>query len=36
MRTGHSPEGFRERMRQAGLNAEIVILQEGESWMPQA
>ncbi|MGA3092350.1 MAG: MBL fold metallo-hydrolase [Terriglobales bacterium] len=35
MRTGHSPEGFRERMRQAGLNAEIVILQEGESWMPQ-
>lgn len=36
MRTGHSPEGFRERMRQAGLNAEIVILQEGETWMPAA
>jgi len=36
MRTGHSPEGFRERICQAGLSAEIVILKEGESWMPPA
>ena len=36
MRTGHSPAGFRERIRQAGLSAEIVILQEGETWMPPA
>jgi L-ascorbate metabolism protein UlaG (beta-lactamase superfamily) len=36
MRTSHSPGGFRERARQAGLSANIVILQEGESWMPAA
>src|SRR5208282_6203799 len=36
MRTSHSPESFRERARGAGLSAEIVILQEGESWMPPA
>jgi N-acyl-phosphatidylethanolamine-hydrolysing phospholipase D len=32
MRTKQTPEGFRERMRQAGLEAEVVILREGESW----
>jgi L-ascorbate metabolism protein UlaG (beta-lactamase superfamily) len=36
MRTAHTPEGFRERASQAGLKAEIVILQEGQSWMPPA
>jgi L-ascorbate metabolism protein UlaG (beta-lactamase superfamily) len=36
MRTAHTPEGFRDRVRQAGLHAEIVILQEGESWIPPA
>ena len=36
MRTSHSPEGFRKRARQAGLSSEVVILQEGESWMPLA
>jgi len=36
MRTSHTPEGFRERVHQAGLNTEIVILREGESWMPLA
>jgi L-ascorbate metabolism protein UlaG (beta-lactamase superfamily) len=35
MRTSDSPEGFRERARQAGLSTEIVILQEGESWIPR-
>jgi L-ascorbate metabolism protein UlaG (beta-lactamase superfamily) len=34
MRTGHTPAGFRERVRQADLSTNIVILQEGESWMP--
>ncbi|MGA7557673.1 MAG: MBL fold metallo-hydrolase [Terriglobales bacterium] len=33
MRTSQTPEGFRERARQAGLSVEIVILQEGESWI---
>ena len=32
MRTSHTPEGFCERARQAGLGAEVVILQEGKSW----
>ncbi len=36
MRTSQTPEGFRERAHQAGLSAKIVILQEGESWMPPA
>jgi hypothetical protein len=36
MRTSDTPEGFRERVQQAGLSAKIVILQEGESWMPPA
>jgi L-ascorbate metabolism protein UlaG (beta-lactamase superfamily) len=36
MRTSQTPEGFRERAQQAGLSAETVILQEGESWMPPA
>jgi len=31
MRTSHSPGGFRERARQAGLSANIVILQEGKA-----
>lgn len=34
MRSSDTPEGFRERMRQAGLNAQVAILKEGESWMP--
>jgi len=36
MRTSDTPEGFRERAQQAGLSAKIVLLQEGESWMPPA
>lgn len=36
MRTSQTPEGFRERARQADLRANIVILQDGESWMPLA
>lgn len=34
MRTNQTPESFRERASQAGLNAQVVILQEGESWTP--
>ncbi len=34
MRTSDTAEGFRERVRQAGLNTEIVILKEGENWTP--
>jgi L-ascorbate metabolism protein UlaG (beta-lactamase superfamily) len=34
MRTRQTPEGFRDRARQAGLEAEVVILHEGESWAP--
>ena len=34
LRTGDSPEGFRERARHAGLSVEVVILREGESWVP--
>jgi len=36
MRTADTPEGFCERVHQAGLSAKIVILHEGESWMPPA
>ena len=32
LRTGDSPEGFRKRVRDAGLKTEVVILREGESW----
>ena len=32
LRTGHTPEGFRKRVRDAGLKTEVVILREGESW----
>ncbi|MFZ0862068.1 MAG: MBL fold metallo-hydrolase [Candidatus Sulfotelmatobacter sp.] len=35
MRTNQTPESFRERARQAGLSAQVVILKEGESWQPQ-
>jgi L-ascorbate metabolism protein UlaG (beta-lactamase superfamily) len=31
-RTGQTPEGFSRRVREAGLNTEVVILREGESW----
>ncbi len=33
MRTRDTPEGFRERLRQAGMNTEVMILMEGQSWM---
>jgi len=36
MRTGDTPEGFRERVRRAGLSAEVMILKEGESWTSAA
>jgi L-ascorbate metabolism protein UlaG (beta-lactamase superfamily) len=32
MRTSQTPEGFRERVRQAGIAANVAILHEGESW----
>jgi L-ascorbate metabolism protein UlaG (beta-lactamase superfamily) len=35
MRTGETPEGFSKRLRDAGLNTEVVILREGESWTGQ-
>jgi L-ascorbate metabolism protein UlaG (beta-lactamase superfamily) len=34
LRTGQTPEGFSQRVREAGLKAEVVILREGESWAP--
>jgi len=36
MRTSDTADGFRERLRQAGLNTETVILKESENWMPPA
>lgn len=33
MRTRQTPESFQQRISQAGLKTQIVILQEGESWM---
>jgi L-ascorbate metabolism protein UlaG (beta-lactamase superfamily) len=32
MRTGHSPEGFRKRIQEAGLDTKVVILREGDRW----
>jgi L-ascorbate metabolism protein UlaG (beta-lactamase superfamily) len=32
MRTSQTPEGFRKRCQDAGLNVEVKILREGESW----
>jgi L-ascorbate metabolism protein UlaG (beta-lactamase superfamily) len=32
LRTSQTAESFRERVRQAGLNAQVAILREGESW----
>jgi L-ascorbate metabolism protein UlaG (beta-lactamase superfamily) len=32
LRTGQTPEGFSRHVRDAGLNSEVVILREGESW----
>jgi N-acyl-phosphatidylethanolamine-hydrolysing phospholipase D len=32
LRTNHTPEGFRQRVRQASLSTRIVILLEGQSW----
>lgn len=32
LRTSQTPEGFQERVRQAGLPINVVILHEGESW----
>lgn len=31
LRTDHTPEGFRQRLRKANLT-EIIVLQEGEAW----
>jgi L-ascorbate metabolism protein UlaG (beta-lactamase superfamily) len=36
MRTRQTPEDFRDRVHQAGLSTEVVILKEGESWVPAA
>jgi L-ascorbate metabolism protein UlaG (beta-lactamase superfamily) len=32
LRTKHSPEGFTRRLRAAGLNVEVKVLHDGESW----
>jgi L-ascorbate metabolism protein UlaG (beta-lactamase superfamily) len=32
LRTNHSPEGFRRRVGEAGIDADVVILREGERW----
>ena len=32
LRTKDSPEGFRKRIHDAGLKAEVIVLREGESW----
>jgi L-ascorbate metabolism protein UlaG (beta-lactamase superfamily) len=32
LRTSQTPEGFHKRLRQAGLQTNVVILHEGESW----
>lgn len=32
LRTGQTPERFRQRLKEAGVPAEVVILKEGESW----
>jgi L-ascorbate metabolism protein UlaG (beta-lactamase superfamily) len=31
LRTGHTPEGFQRRLREAGLGTEVVVLQEGQT-----
>lgn len=33
LRTGQTPESFRQRMMKAGVPGEVVILKEGESWV---
>jgi len=35
LRTGHTAEGFSKRLRDAGLETEVAILREGESWTTQ-
>ena len=35
MRTGHSPEGFRSRLREAGIDTTVAILGEGERWQSE-
>ena len=35
LRTGQTPEGFRKRVRDAGLKTEVVILHEDENWTNQ-
>jgi L-ascorbate metabolism protein UlaG (beta-lactamase superfamily) len=35
LRTGQTAEGFSRRVRDAGLQTEVVILREGESWTSQ-
>jgi L-ascorbate metabolism protein UlaG (beta-lactamase superfamily) len=36
LRTGQTAEGFSRRVREAGLQTEVVMLREGESWMGQS
>jgi L-ascorbate metabolism protein UlaG (beta-lactamase superfamily) len=32
MRTNHSPQGFARRLKDAGVSAQVVVLQEGQCW----
>jgi L-ascorbate metabolism protein UlaG (beta-lactamase superfamily) len=32
LRTGQSPEGFEQRLREAGLHTEVVHLEDGDTW----
>ena len=32
LRTSHTPEGFTRRLREIGLETEVAVLREGESW----
>lgn len=34
MRTSQTPDDFRKRCQEAGLNAEVRVLREGETWQP--
>ena len=33
LRTSHTPEGFQRRVEKTGLDAQAIILREGESWI---
>jgi L-ascorbate metabolism protein UlaG (beta-lactamase superfamily) len=32
LRSGDTPQGFARRLRQAGLETDVVVLRAGESW----